>query len=91
MTDERRERAMQRVGELKGFYSHLSVFLLINLLLVIINYVTSPGYWWFYWVTLAWGVALLFHAAHVFGRGKILTREWEEKKIEQYMNEEGKE
>lgn len=88
MTDEKYERAKKRVEELKGFYSHLAVFIVINVVLFIINMATSPGNWWFYWVTLFWGIGLAFHAAGVFGRGKIISREWEEKKIQQYIHEE---
>jgi len=45
MTDEKYERAKKRVEELKGFYSHLTLFLIINAILILINIVTSPGNW----------------------------------------------
>ncbi|MCU0631903.1 MAG: 2TM domain-containing protein [Methanolinea sp.] len=90
MTDESRERAKKRLDEVKGFYSHLSIFLIINVILILINVLTSPGQWWFYWVTIFWGIGLIFHASQVFGKGKILSSEWEEKKIQQYMEEEAK-
>lgn len=88
MTDEKRERAKKRVDELKGFYSHLAIFILINVILILINLFTSPGIWWFYWVTIFWGIGLIFHAASAFGRGRFFSRDWEEKKIQQYIDEE---
>lgn len=88
MVDDTRERAKRRVEELKGFYSHLAVFLVINGILIFINIVTSPGSWWFYWVTIFWGIGLAFHASNVFGGRRLFSREWEEKKIQQYIDEE---
>lgn len=88
MTDEKYERAKKRVEELKGFYSHLALFIVINAILFLINMVTSPGTYWFYWVTIFWGIGLAFHAAGVFGRGRLFSREWEEKKLQQFMDED---
>jgi len=83
-----RERAKERVGQLKGFYIHLLIFIVINAVLILINILTSPGNWWFYWVTIFWGIGLAFQAVHVFGRKSVFSREWEENKIRQYIEEE---
>jgi hypothetical protein len=40
---------------------HLAIFLLLNLILFLIDFVTGGG-WWFYWITAVWLVALLFQA-----------------------------
>ena len=88
MADEARERAEKRLGEVKGFYSHLGIFIFINVLLAIVNIITSPGQWWFYWVTIFWGIAVVLHGSRVFGKGRVFPSEWEEKKIRQYMEEE---
>jgi|GEM_PF-1382795 hypothetical protein len=40
---------------------HLAIFLLLNLILFLIDFLTADG-WWFYWVTAVWLVALLFQA-----------------------------
>ena len=44
--DEAYLRAKKRVAELKGFYAHLIVFVIVNLILVIINLVTTPRFLW---------------------------------------------
>jgi len=69
-------------------YSHLAVFIVINVMLILVNIFTSPGTWWFYWVTLFWGIGLAFHASLVYGKGKLFSTEWEEKKIQQLIDEE---
>ncbi len=40
---------------------HLAIFLLLNLILFLIDFLTADG-WWFYWVTAVWSIALLFQA-----------------------------
>ncbi len=43
MNDEKYERAKRRVEELKKFYGNLTTYVVINVILIIINLVTSPG------------------------------------------------
>jgi len=89
MGDEKYERARQRVKELKGFYSNLISFLAINIVLLVINLITTPGKLWFYWVTIFWGIGLIFHALRVFTiRGKFMGEEWEKKKIDELMKKD---
>jgi tellurite resistance protein TehA-like permease len=89
MNDEKYEKAKKRVEELKKFYGNLATYIVINIMLVIINIVTSPDNFWFYWVTIFWGIGILLHASKVFIlKGKFLGEEWEEKKIKQIMEKD---
>ena len=89
MNDEKYEEAKRRVKELKDFYGNLVTYAAVNILLIIINLITSPGSLWFYWVTIFWGIAILLHASKVFIlKGKFLGKEWEEKKIKEMMGKE---
>ena len=89
MNDEKYEEAKRRVKELKGFYRNLVTYAAVNILLIIINLITSPGRLWFYWVTIFWGIGILLHASKVFIlKGKFLGKEWEEKKIKEIMEKE---
>lgn len=91
MNDERYKKAKKRVEELKKFYGNVVTYVAINIILIIINLVTSPGSLWFYWVTIFWGIAILLHASRVFVlRGKFLGEEWEEKKMRELMEKEEK-
>ena len=87
---ERYKRAKARVAELRGFYEHLAAYLVVNLMLIVINLVTSPQSLWFYWVTIFWGFAVIWHAVNVFGKYRVLTKAWEEKKIKEIMEKEKK-
>ena len=83
--EERYKRAKARVEELKEFYEHLTIYIGVNITLVIINLVTSPNALWFYWVTVFWGIGIIWHAIDVYGK---LGKKWEEKKIKELMEKE---
>lgn len=80
------QRAKERVQEIKAFYSHVFIYLIVNLGLFVLNFIVSRGSWWFYWPLLGWGVGLIAHAFSVFGLGGVLGHQWEEKKINEMMN-----
>lgn len=62
-TNPRRERyvADKRDASSRGFYIHLTVYVLVIALLVVINAMTS-GPWWVQWPLIGWGIGILFHA-----------------------------
>lgn len=91
--DELYKMAHKRVKEIKGFYLHLLVYLLVNAFLIVAasrdgdffaevkdvsNYITA----------LFWGIGVIAHAASVFGSGLILGKKWEEKKIKELLEKE---
>jgi len=80
------QKAKGRVEEIKDFYTHLIVYVVINLMLFSINMITSPGGLWFIWPLMGWGVAIVLHAVRVFAG--TLGTDWEEKKIAQFMDKE---
>jgi hypothetical protein len=45
---ERYQRAKAQVARLRGFYTHATVFVLVNLALLAINLITNPHGLWFY-------------------------------------------
>jgi hypothetical protein len=63
---ENYERASKRVAAKMSFFIHLTVYVVINLLLVVINLVTDPGHLWFFWPLFGWGIGLFFHGLSVF-------------------------
>jgi len=88
--DKRYKKARKRVEELKGFYIHLFIYILVNLGMFIVNIVTTPGELWFYWPLFGWGIGILAHAMSVFGIRGLFGKEWEERKIKQIMEKEEK-
>lgn len=88
--DEKKYKmAQQRVQDIKKFYSDLIGYVVINVILFVIDFLTSPGHWWFYWVALIWGVLIIGHAVRVFAFNSGLgSKKWEEDKIKEIMDKE---
>ena len=87
--EERIKKAKERVKQIKGFYTDLWTYVGVNVMLILVNLVTSPHELWFYWVTIFWGIAVIWHAIRIFGKGR-LNEEWEERKVKE-ITEKGKE
>jgi hypothetical protein len=83
------QKAKKRVGEIRGFYTHLGVYVLINAMLLLINITTSPDVLWFYWPLMGWGIGVALHALRVFGASRWFGAGWEERKIEELMEQGG--
>ena len=93
-------KAKARVQREKGFYSHLIVYIIVNVILLflrndVIDYFTMENKSldfknWFDWNILItpflWGIGLLFHGLSVFGKGTGFNKAWEERKIKEYMD-----
>jgi len=84
--EEKYRRAKARVEELKGFYIHLFMYILINCGLLAINLFLSRNHWWFYWPLLGWGIGIAAHGLAVFGLGGFLGKDWEERQIKKIMD-----
>ena len=89
-TEDKYQKAKKRVEEIRGFYTHLGVYVLVNSMLLLINITTSPDSLWFYWPLMGWGIAVALHALRVFGTGGRIGAEWEERKINELMEQGGK-
>lgn len=90
--------AKKRVEKIKGFYIHLAVFIVINIFIsgVIVFGLMNDGTYSFieavthfgtYSTWLFWGIGLFFHWLGVFGSNLFFGKDWEKKKIEQYMDD----
>jgi len=86
--EERYFKARKRVEEIKGFYGNLIAYVVVNIGLMVLNLLTSPAYLWFFWPMLGWGIGVLFHGMKVFNYMPFFGKDWEEKKIKEYMDKE---
>ena len=92
---ERYERAKKRVKQITGFYSHLLVYVVINLIVVVINIQQlKEGESYFQWrnffTLIFWGIGLFAHGLTVFMPTMVLGKNWEERKIKEFMEKERK-
>ena len=63
--------------------------MVLSIFFYLINFLSSPGEWWFYWPMLGWGLGLALHYVKIFGIPGLIeemTPEWEEKQIQAELN-----
>jgi hypothetical protein len=87
-SSDRYERARRRVKQLREFYTHLTVYAIVIFGLAILNLFVIPDGIWFIWPMFGWGIGVVAHAVHVYGSGKWLGADWEERTIQRLMEEE---
>lgn len=77
--------AFNHVRRKRGFYVHLTQYVVVIAFLAVLNLLQSPGRLWFYWAALGWGVGVLAHAASVFNLIPFLDGTWERREVERYL------
>ena len=81
-------RARRRARQIRGFYVHVAVFVAVNILLHLINFVATPKIYWAFWPLLGWGIGLLAHGLATYRWMPFLGRDWEERKIRELMDKD---
>lgn len=66
--------AARRLFRDRGFVIHFAAYLAVNALLIVINLVTTPGKYWFYWPLLGWGIGIVGHAFGVLRHSRRSLR-----------------
>ncbi len=69
--DNRRQAAIRRLGAKREFRLHLTVYLLVNTMLIIIWAAAGAGYFWPIWPIGGWAIGLAVHAFAVYGQKPI--------------------
>jgi hypothetical protein len=85
------EMAVKRVKKLKGFYTHLLVYVIINIFIYVVNVRGSHGDYFAlqnFTTAFFWGIGLLAHATSVFVPEIVFGKNWEERKIREFMEKE---
>ena len=85
---KRYQLAQKKVKGIREFYEHLTVFILVSVVLIVINLMTSPEYLWFIWCLLGWGIGVVVHGLKAFGVSPFFNKDWEERKIREIMEKE---
>jgi uncharacterized integral membrane protein len=87
------DKAIKRVKKIKGFYRHLMVYIVINIMLIIVNIQNldkGESYFQFknFMTAFFWGIGLVAHGLSVFGPQILFSKEWEERKIKEFMEKD---
>jgi len=87
MSDLKYERAKEHVEKLKGFYTHLAIYLLMIPFFIFLNF-RSTGFPWAIFSIIGWGFGIAGHAMETFNYNPLLGKNWEEKKMKEFMEED---
>ena len=83
------EQAKKRVEEKKGFFIHLTVYIIVNIMLVLIwAFATGGGFPWFIFALGGWGIGILLHFLGVFVFGQKSDKAAVEKEAEKIRREQ---
>lgn len=85
---KRYKKAKERVEAIKKFYGNLVAYCVVIPFLVVLNYKTSD-FPWVLFPVLGWGFGVCMHGMEAFGYNPILGKRWEERKIREYMKDDG--
>jgi Na+/melibiose symporter-like transporter len=80
--DDDYRQARRRVHRRMGFYRHLTTYITVILLLLLIDVITGPEDFWVQWVAIIWGIILLIHFLNAFIFEHFVGREAERRMIE---------
>lgn len=100
-SNNKRLAARRRVEELKGFYIHATVYVLVNIAIIAVSVTARMSHGdsfteaFFnigsFFTAIFWGIGLAFHASKAFRYNPFFGKDWEQRKIRQFMEEDQKE
>lgn len=88
ISEKRYKMAKKRVENLKGFYIHFGIYLLLLPVFLYLNYISGTNFPWALFPIVGWGIGLAGHAAETFNYNPFFGKNWEERKIRELMDKE---
>ena len=80
------QMAREHVEKLKGFYSHLTVYLIFVPIFITINILGGSNFPWAIFPIVGWGIGIAGHAAETYNWSPFFGRNWEQRKIKEFMD-----
>jgi hypothetical protein len=90
-------KAKKKVEALKGLYGHISVYVILNSLMILFNanFFSNQAIDFSglgnYFTAIMWGIGLFFHILYVlvyFNFNSNFIKRWEDKKIQEILDKE---
>lgn len=72
---KKHRKMKDKTEDIQGFFQHLIVFVVVNVVLIVVNLLSAPDTIWFYWVTGFWAIGLVIQGFDAFSVDRRLT-EW---------------
>lgn len=83
-------RAQKKVKKIIGFYWHLASYVIVNIFLIVLIGRENNNFWSFgtFSTAIFWGIGLFFHFIGTFGADFMFGKNWEQRKIKEYMDKD---
>lgn len=88
ISEKKYSLAREQVEKLKGFYIHLTIYLMFIPVFIWLNYISNAGFPWAIFPIGGWGFGVMGHAAETFNYNPFFGKDWEERKIREYMDKD---
>ena len=85
MYDNLRSRAEERVDNKIKFYRNFAVYIIVNAMLAVINWVYTPQFWWVGFPLFFWGIGVLKDFLIAFVFDDFGSESYRERKIKEEM------
>jgi fumarate reductase subunit C len=85
--DKRYQKAKEKVEKIKGFYGNLIAYCIVIPFLALFNF-NNNGFPWVIFPAIGWGFGVLRHGMEAYGYNPLLGSNWEERKMQEYMDDE---
>ena len=79
------EKALIYVRDIKGFYTHLIIYLVVVGALFALNIIRGANHLWAVWPAVGWGIGVLFHALNVYEVFNLFGPAWEKRQVEKRL------
>lgn len=84
----RYEKAKKTAKNIRNFYINLTCYCVVIPILIFVNLKYVPEFQWFWFSMLGWGIGLFAHAMEAFQFNPFFSKEWEDRKLKQFIDEE---
>lgn len=88
ISEKRYENAKDQVNKIKGFYAHLTIYLIFVPIFIWLNFQSNTGFPWALFPILGWGFGVGGHAAETYNWNPFFGKDWEERKIREMLDKE---
>ncbi|GEQ85905.1 histidine kinase [Patiriisocius marinistellae] len=88
ISEKKYELAKERVEKLKGFYVHFAIYLTFVPIFIWLWYQSNTSFPWFLFPIGGWGFGVLGHASDTFDWNPFFSKDWEQRKIKELMDED---
>ncbi|ARN76842.1 hypothetical protein BST97_01855 [Nonlabens spongiae] len=83
------KKAKERIHQLRAFYTHFTVFLVIAIPSLIIGWILSKAVFHSFLIGYAgWGLGVLIHAIVTFEIFNFWGKDWEDRKLKEIIQKE---